>query len=77
MNRKLSSSSPPPTISQKKRNIKRLNITVLIKTQRLLVKRVNKTPVTWTNNRQSTKSKERRHRAVTLMAPKNGMTSSG
>ena len=52
------------------------NITVLIKTQRLLVKRVNKTPVTWTN-RQSTKSKERRHRAVTLMAPKNGMTSSG
>ena len=67
---------PPPPITQKKRNIKTFNITVLIKTQRLLVKRVNKTPVTRTN-RQSTKSKERRHRAVALMAPKIGMTSSG
>ena len=78
MNWKRSSSSPPPPppMKQKKRNIKTFNITVLIKTQRLLVKRANKTPVTWTN-RQSTKSKERRHRAVALMVPKIGMTSSG
>ena len=37
MNRKRSSLSPPP-FTQKKRNIKTFNITVLIKTQRLLVK---------------------------------------